>query len=137
MLGPHPDEAVVFQDVASQFIQAAGKAAALKEEITKHGVPPHPPQPPPQVLAPGFMDHVTSDLSHAYTVAFVVAVGFALTMLIPAAFLPKKPAAEVPGQPAIAALAPQFPGPLLTLARDFSARRNRRARSTASSQRPS
>jgi hypothetical protein len=73
-LGPRPDEAVVFQDVASQFIQAAGKAAALKEEITKHGVPPHPPQPPPQVLAPGFMDHVTSDLSHAYTVVFVVAV---------------------------------------------------------------
>jgi MFS transporter, DHA2 family, multidrug resistance protein len=24
----------------SQFIQAAGKAATLKEEITKHGVPP-------------------------------------------------------------------------------------------------
>jgi hypothetical protein len=69
-------------------------------------VPPHPPQPPPQVLAPGFMDHVTSDLSHAYTVVFVVAVGFALTVLIPAAFLPKKPAADVPGQPAIAALAP-------------------------------
>jgi MFS transporter, DHA2 family, multidrug resistance protein len=90
----------------SQFIQAAGKAAALKEEITKHGVPPHPPQPPPQVLAPGFMDHVTSDLSHAYTVVFVVAVGFALTVLIPAAFLPKKPAADVPGQPAIAAPAP-------------------------------
>ena len=87
----------------SQFIQAAGKAATLKEEITKHGVPPHPP---PQVLAPGFMDHVTSDLSHAYTVVFVVAVGFALTVLIPAAFLPKKPAADVPGQPAIAALAP-------------------------------
>ena len=86
----------------SQFIQAAGKAAALKEEITKHGVPPHPPQ----VLAPGFIDHVTSDLSHAYTVVFVVAVSFALTVLIPAAFLPKKPAAEVPGQPAIAALAP-------------------------------
>ena len=87
----------------SQFIQAAGKSATLKEEITKHGVPPHPP---PQVLAPGFMDHVTSDLSHAYTVVFVVAVGFALTMLIPAAFLPKKPAADVPGQPAIAAPAP-------------------------------
>jgi MFS transporter, DHA2 family, multidrug resistance protein len=86
----------------SQFIQAAGKATALKEEITKHGVPPHPPQ----LLAPGVMDHVTSDLSHAYTVVFVVAVSFALTVLIPAAFLPKKPAAEVPGQPAIAALAP-------------------------------
>jgi hypothetical protein len=69
-------------------------------------VPPHPPQPPPQVLAPGLMDHVTSDLSHAYTVVFVVAVGFALSVLIPAAFLPKKPSADMPGQPAIAAPAP-------------------------------
>jgi MFS transporter, DHA2 family, multidrug resistance protein len=90
----------------SQFIQTAGKAAALKQEITKRGVPPHPSQLPPQVLPPGFMDHVTSDLSHAYTVVFVVAVGFALTTLIPAVFLPKKPAADVPGQPAIPALAP-------------------------------
>ena len=89
----------------SPFIQAAGKAAALKQEAAKHGPPPHPPQPP-QVLAPGFMDHVTSDLSHAYRVVFVVAVGFALMTLIPAVFLPKKPAADVPGQPAIPALAP-------------------------------
>jgi MFS transporter, DHA2 family, multidrug resistance protein len=90
----------------SQFIQAAGKAAALKEEVTKRGVPPHQSQLPPQVLQPGFMDHVTSDLSHAYTVVFVVAVGFALTTLIPAMFLPKKPAADAPGQPTIPALAP-------------------------------
>jgi MFS transporter, DHA2 family, multidrug resistance protein len=84
----------------SPFIQAAGKAALLKEEVTKRGLPPHLSQPP-QVLAPGFVDHVTSDLSHAYTVVFVVALGFALTTLIPAVFLPKKPAADVPGQPAI------------------------------------
>ena len=90
----------------SQFIQAARKAAALKEEVTKRGVPPHPSQLPPQVLQPGFMDHVTSDLSHAYTVVFVVAVGFALTTLIPAVFLSKKPAADAPGQPTIPALAP-------------------------------
>jgi EmrB/QacA subfamily drug resistance transporter len=90
----------------SQFIQAAGKVAALKQELTKSAVPHHPPQLPPQALQPGFMDHVTSDLSHAYTVVFVVAVGFALTTLIPAMFLPKKPAADVPGQPAVPALAP-------------------------------
>jgi hypothetical protein len=35
-----------------------------------------------------------------------VALGLALTTLIPAAFLPKKPAPDVPGQPAIPA-----PGP--------------------------
>jgi hypothetical protein len=66
----------------------------------------YPSQLPPQVLAPCFMDHVTSDLSHAYTVVFVVALGFALTTLIPALFLPKKPAADMTDQPAIPALAP-------------------------------
>jgi MFS transporter, DHA2 family, multidrug resistance protein len=90
----------------SQFIQAAGKAGALKEQVTKRGVPPHPPQLPPQVLQPGFMEHVTSDLSHAYSVVFVVAVGFALTTLIPAVFLPKKPAVDAPARPTIPALAP-------------------------------
>jgi hypothetical protein len=90
----------------SQFIQAAGKAGALKEQVTKRGVPPHPPPRPPQVLQPGFMEHVTSDLSHAYTVVFVVAVGFALTTLIPAVLLPKKPAANAPARPTIPALAP-------------------------------
>jgi DHA2 family multidrug resistance protein len=90
----------------SQFIQAAGKAAALKRGLTKRGAPPDPSQLPPQVLQPGFMDHVTSDLSHAYTVVFVLALGFALTTLIPAAFLPKEPAAEVPGKAAIREPAP-------------------------------
>ena len=90
----------------SQFIRAAGKVVALKQELTKRGVQHYPSQLPPQVLAPGFMDHVTSDLSHAYTVVFVVALGFALTTLIPALFLPKKPAADMPDQPAIPALAP-------------------------------
>jgi DHA2 family multidrug resistance protein len=90
----------------SQFIRAAGKVVALKQELTKRGVQHYPSQLPPQVLAPGFMDHVTSDLSHAYTVVFVVALGFALTTLIPALFLPKKPAAAMPDQPAIPALAP-------------------------------
>ena len=89
----------------SPFIQAAGRVAALKQELSKRGMPHHPALPP-QALQPGFMDHVTSDLSHAYPVVFVVAVGFALTTLIPAVFLPKKPAADVPGQPAIPALAP-------------------------------
>jgi MFS family permease len=90
----------------SEFIQAAGRVAALKQELSNRGLPHHPPRLPPQALQPGFMDHVTSDLSHAYTVVFVVALGLALTTLIPAAFLPKKPAADVPGQPAIPAPAP-------------------------------
>jgi len=89
----------------SPFIQAAGRVATLKQELSKRGMPHHPALPP-QALQPGFMDHVTSDLSRAYTVVFVVAVGFVLTTLIPAVFLPKKPAADVLGQPAIPALAP-------------------------------
>jgi hypothetical protein len=89
----------------SQFIHAAGKAGALKE-VTKRGMPPHQSQLPPQVLQPGFMGHLTNDLSHAYTVVFVVAVGLALTTLIPAVFLPKKPAVDAPGRPTIPALAP-------------------------------
>jgi hypothetical protein len=88
----------------SPYIQAAGRVATLKQELGRRG-PPHP-KLPPQVLQPDFMHHVTSDLSHAYTVVFVVAVCFALTTLIPAAFLPKKPAAHVPSQPAVPALAP-------------------------------
>jgi hypothetical protein len=40
--------------------------------------------------------HVTSDQSHACAVVFVVAAGFVLTPLIPAACLPKTPASDVP-----------------------------------------
>jgi DHA2 family multidrug resistance protein len=85
----------------SEYIGAAGKAVALQEEAAKRHVPPDPTQLPPQMLQPDFMQHVAHDLSHAYTVVFVVAVGFVLTTLIPAAFLPKKPAQVAPGgQPA-------------------------------------
>jgi MFS transporter, DHA2 family, multidrug resistance protein len=71
-------------------------AQTEKEEATKRGVPPNSSQLPTQALQPGFMAHVTSDLSHACTVVFVVAAGFVLTTLIPAAFLPKKAAADLP-----------------------------------------
>jgi hypothetical protein len=54
------------------------------------------------VLRPNFMELVTHDLTRSYAVVFVVAVGFVLATLIPAAFLPKKPAQSVPGQPALA-----------------------------------
>ena len=71
-------------------------AQTEKEEATKRGVPPNSSQLPTQALQPGFMAHVTSDLSHAHAVVFVVAAGFVLTPLIPAAFLPKMPAADLP-----------------------------------------
>jgi EmrB/QacA subfamily drug resistance transporter len=86
----------------SEYITAASKAATLQQEAAKRGVPPDPTQLPPQVLRPNFMELVTHDLTRSYAVVFVVAVGFVLATLIPAAFLPKKPAQSVPGQPALA-----------------------------------
>jgi hypothetical protein len=67
-----------------------------RKKPPKRGVLPNSSQLPPQALQPGFMAHVTSDLSHAHAVVFVVASGFVLTPLIPAAFLPKMPAADLP-----------------------------------------
>jgi EmrB/QacA subfamily drug resistance transporter len=78
----------------SQYITAANKAAALRQEAARHGVPPDPTKLPPQVLAPNFLQHMTNDLSHAYTVVFVVAVCLVAATLIPAIFLPKEPAIE-------------------------------------------
>ncbi len=87
----------------SPYIGAANAAAAVREDAARRGLPPDPGRLPPQVLAPDFLTRVTDDLSHAYTVVFAVAVGFVLTTLIPAAFLPKKPARTAPDQPAAAA----------------------------------
>jgi Na+-transporting NADH:ubiquinone oxidoreductase subunit NqrC len=57
------------------------------------------------VLAPNFTEHLTSDLSHAYTVVFVVAVCLVVSTLIPAVFLPKKPATTSSAAPAAPVLA--------------------------------
>ena len=81
----------------SQYIGAATKMAALRQEAAKRGVPPDPTQFPPQALVPDFMQLVTHDLSRAYTVVFVVAVCLVLSTLVPASFLPKKPAAILAG----------------------------------------
>ncbi|MBV8927646.1 MAG: DHA2 family efflux MFS transporter permease subunit [Mycobacteriaceae bacterium] len=76
----------------SEYVLAAGKIAAAQSEAARRGTPPDPTKFPPQALEPSFMQHVTSDLSHAYTVVFAVAVCFVLATLIPASFLPKRPA---------------------------------------------
>ena len=76
----------------SQYVPAANQAAALRDEAARHGQPPDPTRLPPQVLAPDFMQRVVADLSHSYAVVFFVAVGFVLATLVPAAFLPKRPA---------------------------------------------
>ena len=84
----------------SENIGAATKMAAIQEEAAKRGIPPDPTQFPPQALTPSFMENVLHDLSHAYTVVFVVAVCLMALTFIPAAFLPKKPATVAPGQAA-------------------------------------
>jgi EmrB/QacA subfamily drug resistance transporter len=81
----------------SEYVPAANQAAALREEATRRGQPPDPAQLPPQVLQPDFMQRVMHDLSHAYAVVFIVAVGFVLLTLVPAAFLPKRRADQGAG----------------------------------------
>jgi MFS transporter, DHA2 family, multidrug resistance protein len=89
----------------STYIAAASKMTALSQEAAKQGVPPDPSRFPPQALIPDFTAHVTQDLSHAYTVVFVVAVCLVLATLLPASFLPKKPATTPAGEPMMPALA--------------------------------
>ena len=81
----------------SQYVLAATKLAVIREEAANRGTPADPTELPAQALVPDFTQHVTNDLSNAYTVVFAVAVCFVIATLIPAAFLPKKPAAASPG----------------------------------------
>jgi DHA2 family multidrug resistance protein len=87
----------------SDNIVAANKLAAIHEQAARTGQPPAPP--PPQALTPDFLSNLAHDLSHGYFVVFAVAVSLVLLVFIPASFLPKKPAATAPGQPAVPALA--------------------------------
>jgi EmrB/QacA subfamily drug resistance transporter len=78
----------------SEYIPAAHKFAALQQKAAVSGVPVDKSAIPPQALAPGFAGNVLHDLSHAYTLVFVIAVGLVALTIIPASFLPKKPASQ-------------------------------------------
>lgn len=82
----------------SENITAASKIAILQGEAARRGAPPDLSTIPGRALAPDFMSTVLHDLSHAYTMVFVVAAILAVLAYIPAVFLPKKPAPAVPGQ---------------------------------------
>jgi MFS transporter, DHA2 family, multidrug resistance protein len=82
----------------SENIGAANKMAILHGEAARRGAPPDVSRIPGRAIAPDFMSTVLHDLSHAYTVVFVVAAILVVLTYIPAAFLPKKPAPAVPGQ---------------------------------------
>jgi EmrB/QacA subfamily drug resistance transporter len=78
----------------SQDIVAANKLAALQQKSVISGIPVDPSQIPRESLAPGFSTNLLHDLSHAYTTVFVVAVLLVAFTIIPASFLPKKPATQ-------------------------------------------
>ncbi|BAX94530.1 DHA2 family efflux MFS transporter permease subunit [Mycobacterium shigaense] len=79
----------------SENIVAANKLAVLQQKAAA-GVPVDPSAVPRQPLAPGFAADLLHDLSHAYTTVFVIAMVLVAATVIPAWFLPKKPAMLTP-----------------------------------------
>jgi EmrB/QacA subfamily drug resistance transporter len=75
----------------SENITAANKLASLKQQAAT-GVPIDPAAIPRQSLRPGFSADVLHDFSHAYATVFMIAVILVAVVIIPASFLPKKPA---------------------------------------------
>lgn len=81
----------------SENIVAANRLASLRQRAAVSGVPVDQSAIPRQSLVAGFSENVLHDLSHAYTVVFVVAVVLVASTIIPASFLPKKPAIQTVG----------------------------------------
>jgi EmrB/QacA subfamily drug resistance transporter len=89
--------------LTSQFnrsanIRAANKTAILPAQATQRRAPPDPSTIPGKTFAPDYIIPALHDLSHAYATVFLVAVALTMSAYIPAAFLPKKPAATAPSQ---------------------------------------
>ncbi len=82
----------------SENIVAANKLAALQQKAFVSGVPVDQSAIPPQALGSGFWDSELHDLSHAYMAVFVIAVVLVVFTIIPASFLPKKPASQTVGE---------------------------------------
>ncbi|OBF51651.1 MFS transporter [Mycobacterium sp. 852002-53434_SCH5985345] len=81
----------------SENIVAANKIAALQQKAAVSGVPVDQSAIPRQTLDAGFWANVVHDLSHAYTAVFAIAVVLVVSTIIPASFLPKKPASQTVG----------------------------------------
>ncbi|MBI2698553.1 MFS transporter [Mycobacterium gordonae] len=77
----------------SQNISAANEFVRRQENAARRGVPVDPSGVPQRTLQPDFATGLLHDLSHAYTVVMLIAVALVAATLIPASFLPKKPAA--------------------------------------------
>lgn len=83
---------VTHQFNCSENISAANQVAALQHDAARRGVPIDPSAIPRRTLTPDFAGNVLHDLAHAYTVVFVIGVALMALTIIPASFLPKKPA---------------------------------------------
>ena len=85
----------------SDAVDAANHAAAVQERAQAAGEPVDPAQLPPQALQPGFTQQVMHDLSHAYTMVFIVAAVMIGAAYLPAVLLPRKPVGDgAPAAPA-------------------------------------
>jgi EmrB/QacA subfamily drug resistance transporter len=80
----------------SENITAAHKLTLLQQKAAASGIPIDPAAIPRQSLVPDFSARVLHDLSHAYTLVFVIGLSLVAITLIPASFLPKKPAIQTP-----------------------------------------
>lgn len=76
----------------SDNISAANELARNDIEAARHGTTVDPSAIPPRTLAPDFAAGLAQDLSHAYTTVLIIATVLIAATLIPASFLPKKPA---------------------------------------------
>ncbi|HUH69090.1 MAG TPA: DHA2 family efflux MFS transporter permease subunit [Mycobacterium sp.] len=76
----------------SENISAANKMALLQHNAARLGVPVDKSEIPQQTLTHHFAGDVLHDLSHAYTAVFGLAVVLVVVTIIPASFLPRKPA---------------------------------------------
>lgn len=75
----------------SESISAANRMSIQQPEADESGLRLDASAIPRPALAPDFMSSVQHDISHAYTMVFVVAIVIAALTFIPAVFLPKEP----------------------------------------------
>lgn len=80
------------QITSNQTLAAADKLTSLQQDAEKRGVPVNPSSIPRQAIAPDFSSAVMHNLSQIYTLLFVLAVVLVAFTIIPASFLPRKPA---------------------------------------------
>ncbi|MCV7071672.1 DHA2 family efflux MFS transporter permease subunit [Mycolicibacterium rufum] len=73
----------------SDAVSTANQVAALQEQAHAAGRPLDPATLPPAAAQPGFADQVMHDLSHAYTMVFLVAALLIAAAYLPAALLPR------------------------------------------------